>query len=92
MSILPKDPKERKYIMLGFKIVGDVGATIAIPVIVLVLIAQWVEGKYGGGPWLTIFAFIVAALITAKIVVKKAKKYGKEYQELNESNIEIKED
>ena len=34
MQLLPKDSQERKYMLLGFKIIGDFGATIAVPVVV----------------------------------------------------------
>ena len=86
MGFLPNDPKSRQYMVLGFKIVGDFGATIAIPVILFVSIAQWVENKYNIGHWLTIVAFVLSALLTAHIINKKAKEYGKEYHELNEKN------
>lgn len=71
--------------LMGFKIVGDFGATIAIPVVVFVLIAQKLEAKYGGGPWLTITAFILSALLTGYIIRKKAIEYGQEYKKLVDS-------
>lgn len=83
MQIIPEDSTDRKYILLGFKIVGDFSFTIAIPVLFFVLIAQWFENKYGGSPYITIIAFVMAALITIKIIRKKAKDYGRQYEELN---------
>ncbi|MDP2685445.1 MAG: AtpZ/AtpI family protein [bacterium] len=84
MPLLPKDEISRKYMLLGFKITGDFGATIAVPVVLFVVIAQWLEGKYGHGPWLTIIAFLLATLVTAKMIIKKAKQYGEEYQALGD--------
>lgn len=84
MSLLPKDDISRRYMLLGFKIVGDFGATIAVPVVLFVWIAQRLEGKYGGEPWLTLIAFILSAGITIKLIVKKAKEYDREYKKLNE--------
>ncbi len=86
MQIIPKDSQDRQYMLLGLKIVGDFGATIAIPVVAFVLIAQWLEGKYGYGSWLTVVAFILAAALTTKMIVKKAKEYGKQYQKIDEIN------
>jgi len=83
MALLPESAQERKYILLGFKIVGDFGATIALPVVLFVIIAQKLEGKYGGAPWLTIGAFALAAGLTTKLIIKKAKAYDKEYKKLN---------
>lgn len=88
MAFLPENPQERKYILLGFKIVGDFGATIALPVVLFVVIAQKLEGKYGGAPWLTVIGFILAAGLTAKLIVKKAKAYGQEYQKLEKDKTE----
>jgi len=83
MALLPKDSEDREYILLGLKITGDFGVSIAVPVIVFVLIGQWLDGKYETGPWLTILAFVLASLISARIIYKKAKAYGKEYQALD---------
>lgn len=85
MGFIPKDPIGRQYMLMGFKIVGDFGATIAIPVVVFVLIAQKLETKYGGGPWLTVSAFVLAAVLTGYIIRKKAIEYGREYKKLGDS-------
>lgn len=83
MSILPTDPKSRNNMLLGFRIVGDFGATIAIPVVLFVIIGQWLDGRYNKSPWFTILGFVLAALITTVMIKKKAKEYGKEYHDLN---------
>jgi uncharacterized membrane protein YagU involved in acid resistance len=87
MGLFPKDTKERKYIMLGFKIMGDFGISIAAPVVIFVLSAQWLEAKYGHGPYITIFAFLLAAMLSAKMIHKKAKQYGRDYQEIEKTEI-----
>ncbi len=74
----------RAYYLFAFKIIGDFGASIAIPVVVLVLIGQYFDKKYETSPWLTILAFVLAALISGSIIYKKAKKYGEEYKKLDE--------
>jgi len=83
MPLLPTDPKDRKYILLGLRITGDFGATIAVPIIIFVLIGQWLDGKYEKSPWFTVLAFILAAILSGKMIYKKAKAYGKEYQDLD---------
>ena len=83
MSLLPADPKDRKYMLLGLKIAGDFGVSIAVPIILFVLIGQWLDGRYNKSPWFTVLGFVLAALISAKIIYKKAKEYGRQYQELN---------
>lgn len=73
---------EKEYYRFALRIVGDFGATLAIPVIIFVLAGQWLDEKYQTSPRFTILAFALAALTSAKIIYKKAKKYGQEYQEL----------
>lgn len=84
----PQSPKptSRDYQILGLKIVGDFGASIAIPVVVFVLIGQYFDKKHNTGPWFTILAFIISACVSAKIIHQKAKRYGTEYKALNDAS------
>ena len=75
--------KQRAYTLLALRIMGDMGATIAIPVVVLVALAQYVSEKYGYGYSLTVVAFICSAFISGYSVWKKAKRYGKEYSDID---------
>jgi len=63
---------------------GDFGVSIAVPVVVFVIVGQWLDGKYSSTPLFTVLGFVIAALVTIKIIYKKAKIYGKEYQKLGE--------
>jgi F0F1-type ATP synthase assembly protein I len=81
----PKKSSSRDYQMLGIRIVGDFGASIAMPVVVLVLIGQYADKTYNRSPLFTILGFILAALISAKIIHKKAQAYGAEYKRLNDA-------
>ena len=79
----PARTSDREYQFFALRIVGDFGVSIAIPVVMLVLIGQHYDGKFHTSPWLTVAGFGVAALISARLIYKKAKRYGKEYQRLN---------
>lgn len=80
MALLPTDPKDRQYMLLGLRIAGDFGATIAVPIVIFVIIGQWLEGRYGHAPWFTISAFVLSAVLSGISIYKKAKKYGEEYK------------
>ncbi len=69
--------------LMGLKIAGDFGATIAIPVIVFVLIGQCLDDRYDSYPLFLILAFIISVLLSGLMIYKKAKKYGREYSELD---------
>lgn len=87
MALIPdKKPDDRAYIMFGLRIVGDFGATIAVPVILFVLMGQWLEEKYGHAPWFTVSAFVLAALLSGVSIYKKAKNYDKKYREIEKNN------
>lgn len=81
-SLIPKD--DRAYYMFALKIVGDFGVTLAAPLIIFVLIGRYLDRTQGIGPWGTIVAFVLAALLSGKLIIKKARRYGDEYQHLNE--------
>jgi F0F1-type ATP synthase assembly protein I len=79
-----KKPNGYQYQLFAFKMLGDFGASIAVPVVLFVLLGQYLDGRYGKSPLFTIIGFVLAALLTAKIIYKKAKRYGEEYKKMNE--------
>lgn len=79
----PNKTSDREYVLFAFRIIGDFGVSIALPVVLLVLLGQYLERIYGHAPLFTILGFIIAALVTTKLIVKKAKKYGEEYQKMD---------
>ena len=55
---------------------------VAVPVVIAVLIGQYLDEKYNHSSLFTILGFVFSALISGKIIHKKAKMYGKAYQKL----------
>ncbi|OGH64608.1 MAG: hypothetical protein A3J66_00730 [Candidatus Magasanikbacteria bacterium RIFCSPHIGHO2_02_FULL_47_14] len=84
------EKKDRAYMLLGLRIVGDFGATIAIPVVLFVIVGQYIEARYGFGPWPTIIAFVLAAVLSGHMIYKKAKQYNIEYHNLEKPDDEKK--
>jgi F0F1-type ATP synthase assembly protein I len=72
----------RKYYLFAFKIMGDFGVSIAVPVVLFAYIGQKLDDYYNTKMIFTIIGFVIAAALTAKLIYKKAKKYGEEYQKL----------
>ncbi len=72
----------RELYIFAMKIVGDFGASIAVPVVILVILGQYLDKKFNVQPWFTISAFAVAAIISGIIIYRKSKQYGIEYQKL----------
>lgn len=86
----PQKTSSREYYLFAFKIMGDFGVTIAAPVVLFVLVGQYLDGKYNKGPLFTILGFVLAGLITIKIIHKKAKAYGAEYKRMNDAGKSTK--
>lgn len=80
---------DNKYWIFGLRIVGEFGGLIAVPVVVLVLLGRWLDGRWGTKPWMTIVAFVLAAVISGMMVWKRTKDVAKEYQQLINSKSEI---
>ena len=69
--------------MLGMRIAGDFGATIAVPVILFVVAGRKLDEHWQTGSKLTILAFVLAALLSGISLYRKAKGYGREFQALD---------
>lgn len=82
-KIFKPQKSDREYYLFALKIAGDFGASIFVPVIIFALIGQYLDEKYQRQPLFTILGLILAFLISAKIIYKKAQKYGQEYQNLD---------
>lgn len=81
---MPKPTSDREYYLFALKIIGDFGATIAVPVVVFVLMGQYLDNRWGYSPLFSILGFALAVLLSGRIIYRKAKEYGKEYQRLND--------
>ncbi len=84
MSDQPKS-SDRDYMLFAARITGDFGATIAVPVVCLSLVGRWLDGRYGTGPLFLVIGFVVAAVISAATIYRKAKRYGREYEAIGKS-------
>ena len=73
------DPKDRKYMLLRTRIAGDFGATLFVPVILFAWLGKTLDNKYDLWPILTIMGFVLAAVLSAIMIYKKAYKYNAEY-------------
>ena len=82
MDKIPPKTTQRDYYLFAVKIMGEFGVVIAAPVVILVILGQYIGEIYGHKVLFTVLAFLIATLASAKIIHKKAKKYGKEYQNL----------
>lgn len=74
--------KERSYYLLGARIIGDFGATIAVPVVLLAWLGKTLDARWGTAPWLLVAGFVLAAALSSFSIYRKARHYEKKFQEL----------
>jgi len=84
---MSKSSNDRNYLLLGVRIVGDFGATIAVPVVLLSLAGKALDARWGTSPMLLIAGFALAAVLSGISITRKAKRYGRLYQTLVDSDI-----
>ena len=77
---MPLSESDRRSYLLGVRIMGDFGATIAVPVVGCVLIGKWFQDKYHWAPFGVVVGFLIAAYISTRIIRKKVKWYAAEYK------------
>ncbi len=73
---------DRRYWLFGLRIAGDFGITLALPVVILAYFGKRLDTRFDTAPWLLIAGFASAALTSGILIYRKAKRYGKEYQQL----------
>ena len=82
---------DRDYYMFALRVVGDFGINIAVPVVGLALLGDYLDEKYGWTPVATISGFVLAAIISGMIIYRKAKQFGQEYQRLTQNKSQNKD-
>ena len=73
---------DRRYWLFGLRIAGDFGLTLALPVVILAYLGKRLDTRFATTPWLLIAGFAFAAILSGMLIYRKAKRYGKEYQQL----------
>lgn len=72
----------RAYYLLGFRIIGDFGATLAIPAVAAAWLGTRLDARWGTKPFALLGCLAVAFALSALVIRKKALAYGKDYQKL----------
>jgi F0F1-type ATP synthase assembly protein I len=74
------------YHRLAMRIFADFGASIAAPAVLAALLGKWLDDRYATNPRYLILCLILALAGTALVLVRKAKRYGKEFQAMTEED------
>ena len=67
------------------KIFADFSGSIAIPAVGAAFLGKWLDARYGTSPKLIILCLLVAFVLTATIIVRKARKYSAAYNSIDKT-------
>ncbi len=82
-----KHDADRRYVLLGLRIVSEFGAAIAIPVVLATTAGKRLDEAYGTKPAFLIAGFVVAFAASAAYVVRRARAFGREYQAIDAAAV-----
>lgn len=89
MTPTKNETEHRKLTIFTLRMGGDLIATFAVPVAVLVWIARRIDAVHPAPkPVFTIAAFLASFFLSTAIVSLKAAKYGAEYERLTSNEGE----
>lgn len=77
---MPLNAKDWRAYALGLKLAADFGASIAIPAVLLVWFGKYLQIKYDFAPYGVIAGFVIAVLVSIPIVLKRARRYEREFR------------
>lgn len=80
-----QQPHSRDFYLFAFRTFGDFGVTIAVPAVVAALVGKWLDTQQDTSPRYVIIFLIIAFVITAIMITRKVKIYGKMYEKLTNS-------
>lgn len=65
------------------RIFADFSGSIAIPAVAAAFLGKWLDARYGTSPKLIILCLLASFVLTAVIIVRKARLYSKAYNSLD---------
>lgn len=79
---MEKNDGTRAYYLLGLRIIGDFGATIAVPAVAAAWLGMKLDVSWGTKPYAVFACLALAFGLSALVIRKKAITYGQDYQNL----------
>jgi F0F1-type ATP synthase assembly protein I len=76
--------QDRLYQQLALRIFVEFGAEIALPVVLFTWLGKRLDSIWGSAPWMLVAGFLLAFSITAAVVTRRAKQFGKEYESIGQ--------
>ena len=73
---------DRDYQRLAVRIFADFSGSIAVPAVLAALAGSWLDDRHGTEPWWLMGCLVLAFVLTACVLWRKAKRYRADYERL----------
>lgn len=73
----------KKSLLFSFGLIGQIGFSTAIPLVVLGLLGRYLDGRFQTSPYLFLIGLALATVIVYLVIKEIVKKALKEFEEIN---------
>jgi F0F1-type ATP synthase assembly protein I len=79
-------PTDRAYYLFASKVVGEMCGIIAVPVVILAFLGNWIDDRYGFSPFATIGGMIIAGILSSISIYRKTLEFSEEYKKITSTS------
>ncbi|MFA7253947.1 MAG: AtpZ/AtpI family protein [Patescibacteria group bacterium] len=76
----------KKSLIFAFSFIGQIGISVAVPLVALAFLGRYLDQKFGTSPYLMLAGLVIATVIVYFTLREIVRRATKEFNELNSSN------
>ncbi len=84
------NPSDRAYWSFGLRVFSESTGVIAVPVVAAALLGRALDGRWGTGWIVTAVSLVLSFALSAMLVWRRAKEWGREFQEIADDEMKMK--
>ncbi|MDO8564845.1 MAG: AtpZ/AtpI family protein [bacterium] len=58
----------------AWQLAGELGYTIAIPIVIFALVGRWLDNLYSTSPWILLAGIVISILLSSFLVYRKVSR------------------
>ena len=80
----------KKTLLFSFGLIGQIGFSTAIPLVVLGLLGRYLDKRFGSGPYLFLLGLALATVAVYFVIREIVRRTLEEFEEINEKETNTK--